>query len=103
METLLKLMNVPTSAFCAVTKTSDGYYLAQAWGDLGYNQFLGIPSEPHPGPGLTRAIEVWEGISNHERISVMLLAIANRIDLEREFGIPVEKWQQSRREAEKTE
>ena len=30
--------------FAEITKTSDGVYLGQAKGDIGFNAFLGIPS-----------------------------------------------------------
>ena len=30
--------------FAEITLTSDGYFLGRAWGDIGFNHFLGQPS-----------------------------------------------------------
>jgi hypothetical protein len=30
--------------FAEITITSDGYFLGRAWGDIGFNHFLGQPS-----------------------------------------------------------
>lgn len=31
--------------YASVIQSSDGYFLGQRWGDIGYNDFLGEPSE----------------------------------------------------------
>jgi hypothetical protein len=31
--------------FAEVTVTSDGHFLGRAWGDIGFNHFLGAPSQ----------------------------------------------------------
>lgn len=52
--------------FADFTVTSDGWWLAQAYGDLGYNVFLGRPSF-HPGPGKDQTRAVWSRMSLGER------------------------------------
>jgi len=86
-ESLLKLMNLP-SVFEDVVK-SDGAYIAMAWGDIGYNHFLGSPSEPHPGPGREHMLMTWHNLGEDEQKAVVALARAKGIDLAREFGVPV--------------
>lgn len=91
-ETLLRLMNLPPSKFDGVCRTSDGHYIAQLKGDLGYNAFLGKPSPPHPGPGRNLMLKVWNGLTPSEKDDV--LALAQRpvdglpILLHADFGIP---------------
>ena len=31
--------------YAEITITSDGYFLGRAWGDIGFNDFLGAPSQ----------------------------------------------------------
>jgi len=92
-ENLLRLMNLPPSRFDGVVRTSDGFYLAQVKGDIGYNAFLGKPSAPHPGPGRDLMLEAWNGLDEQERIDVLALAArpgdGSPILLERDFGVPV--------------
>ena len=94
-DNLLRLMNLPPSRFDGVVRTSDGFYLAQVKGDIGYNAFLGKPSEPHDGPGRDAMLEVWNGLDEQEKVEVLALAArpgdGSPILLERDFGVPVEK------------
>ena len=87
-DVLLKLMCIPTSQYQDITKTSDGYYIAQEHGDIGYNAFLGLPKTPHDGPGRDQMLETWAGLSRDERLGVLALARARGIDLVGEFGVP---------------
>ena len=75
----------------AVVRTSDGMYLGQAAGDLGYNHFLGQPSAPTDY--VRRAnVKRWASLSESERIAVQALA-ANPPDGTpiplADFGVPV--------------
>jgi len=92
-ENLLRLMNLPASRFEGVVRTSDGFYLAQVKGDVGYNAFLGKPSAPHDGPGRDAMLEVWNGLDEQEKVEVLALAArpgdGSPILLERDFGVPV--------------
>ena len=94
-ENLLRLMCLPLSRFEGVVRTSDGYYLAQVKGDLGYNAFLGKPHAPHPGAGMDFMLKAWKGLTTTERIAVLALAHnpgdGLPICLARDFGVPVEQ------------
>ena len=91
-EALLKLMNLPTSQYISVCRTSDGYYLAQRRGDLGYNAFLGKPTPPHDGPGRDFMLQTWASLSPAERVAVWHLARhpldGLPIRLAEDFGVP---------------
>ena len=91
-EALLRLMCLPLSQFDGVCRTSDGFYMAMAKGDIGYNHFLGKPNPPHPGPGRDMMLATWAKLSNDERQAVLSLA-AHPIDgcpirLAKDFGFP---------------
>ena len=90
-ETMLRLMNLP-SFYDGVVRTSDGHYIAKKAGDLGYNHFLGKPSPVHDGPGLQRALSIWEELTPAEREAVHAVAASpgdgSSIPLGRDFGIP---------------
>ena len=93
-ETMLRLMSIPTSQFDGVCRTSDGYYIAQRKGDIGYNHFLGRPSPPHDGPGRDQMLKVWGALTKEEKVEVLALA-ASPIDgspilLHKDFGVPVD-------------
>lgn len=94
-EALLKLMCLPTSRFDGVCRTSDGNYLDQAKGDLGYNVFLGNPSPPHDGPGRRFMFDTWDSLSREERKAVLHLANnpmdGSPIRLKEDFGVPTEE------------
>mgnify|MGYP001583711959 CR=1 FL=1 len=94
-EALLNLMCLPTSRFDGVCRTSDGFYVAQTKGDIGYNHFLGKPSLPHPGPGRDKMLTTWAKLSKEERQAVLSLA-AHPIDglpirLAQDFGVPIDE------------
>ena len=90
-ETMLRLMSLPRH-FVGVTRTSDGFYIAQVEGDVGYNAFLGKPQPVHAGPGLDNALRIWAGLSDEERKAVHAVAASpmdgSPIPLTDDFGIP---------------
>lgn len=90
-RTLLRLMNL--SQFEGVMRTSDGFYIAQIPGDIGYNFFLGRPAPVHEGPGLRNTLKIWASLTEDERKAVRRLAanpvVGSPIPLS-EFGIPEE-------------
>ena len=94
-EALLKLMCLPTSRFDGVCRTSDGHYIAQVKGDIGYNHFLGKPSPPHPGPGRDGMLMTWTKLSKQERQAVLFLATypidGLPIRLAEDFGVPIDE------------
>jgi hypothetical protein len=54
--------------FAEIAITSDGYFLGRAWGDCGFNYFLGLPSSQ----ALDRTKTLFESLSapqQHELIS----------------------------------
>lgn len=67
------------TVFADFVVTSDGHFLAQAYGDLGYNIFLGRPSF-HPGPGKDQTKAVWSGMSFGERKRFVRSAKAYGLD-----------------------
>ena len=79
---LLRVMNLP-ARFVGVVRTSDGHYLAQEEGDLGYNAFLGRPAPIHDGPGLTNTLRIWAGLTEEEQEAVRAAA-AYPVD-----GVPI--------------
>ena len=94
-EALLRLISLPPSCFSGVCRTSDGFYIAQAKGDVGYNHFLGKPSPPHSGPGRDGMLAIWVKLSKGERLAVLSLA-AHPIDgspirLAQDFGVPIDE------------
>ena len=94
-EALLRLMCLPPSRFSGVCRTSDGFYLAQVKGDIGYNHFLGKPSAPHSGPGRDAMLATWVKLSKKEQRAVLFLA-AHPIDgspirLAQDFGVPIDE------------
>lgn len=90
-EDVCRLMNLPTAMIertAAIMRDSSGNYLLQDRGDVGYNRFLGRPSAPHAGPGRDRMLQVWRSLSDARRRRAIAAAIAMRIDLARDFGVP---------------
>lgn len=61
MKELIAVLNLPSS-LAAVCRTSDGYYIARAKGDIGFNQFLGAYA-PHPGPGRDRSRQTFRAFT----------------------------------------
>ena len=89
---LLALMNLPSETIDRVCRTSDGYYMAQLRGDIGYNHFLGQPNPPHEGPGRDAMLKVWASLALPERKDVLALAQnpgdGSPILLHEDFGVP---------------
>ena len=77
----------------AICRTSDGFYMGQLVGDIGYNVFIGKPAKPHPGPGRDLTLSVWEGLSEQERKQILSLAAhppdGSSIPLVQEFDLPM--------------
>ena len=88
-ENLLNLMNLNLLGLADVVRTSDGFYLGRAPGDIGHNVFIGCPN-PNEGPGRERSREVWEALTSQERGAVRARCNhpmdGDRIPLE-DFGI----------------
>lgn len=88
---LIDLMNLGPLGVTNVVRMSDGFYVGQAPGDIGYNVFIGKPSTQE-GPGRERSREVWEGLTEQERDAVRARCNhpmdGSRILLE-DFGIEV--------------
>jgi len=91
-DNLLNLMNLGPLGVADVIRTSDGFYLGQAPGDIGYNVFIGSPST-HEGPGRERSRKVWDALTEQEQGAVRARCghpmDGERITLE-DFGIPEE-------------
>lgn len=60
----------------AVCRTSDGCYLGQVAGDVGYNAFLGRPKHIDNAQPETRqmVLGIWEGLDEQARLAVKALA-----------------------------
>ena len=95
MGQLMRLMGLGGAPYTleAVCKTSDGMYLGQLVGDVGYNAFIGQPAKPHAGPGLDLTRKVWGELDTADKRAVLALAArpgdGAPIDLAVEFGVPV--------------
>lgn len=50
-----------------ICQTSDGYFLARGYGEVGYNHFLGKPSLAHEGPGKAYRRDMWHQLTFSER------------------------------------
>jgi len=88
MTNLIDLVNLSPTGAIEITKTGDGHYLGRADGDIGFNIFIGQPSAPHEGPGLTRSLSIWSWLSQPQKIAVVALSESLGINLIEEFGIP---------------
>ena len=73
MDNLINVMNLRPTGVIAVCRTSDGHYLGQHPGDIGYNVFLGSP-KPHPGPGRDRSTQVWNALTLDAQAAVKKIA-----------------------------
>ena len=73
----------------AVCRTSDGFYMGQETGDVGYNVFIGKPNTNAQPSTRDLQHEQWEGYTLQQKVEVLGLAEAppdgSPIDLE-EFG-----------------
>lgn len=65
MQPIMDLLNLP-SHFASIIKTSDGHFLAQVYGDVGFNHFLGQPAF-HNGPGKDRSRQTWKRLTFREK------------------------------------
>jgi len=88
MEDLINLINLGPTGSVEIIKTSDGHYLGRKAGNIGFNIYIGQPSKPHDGPGLTRSLAIWDSWTQNKRESVVALSESLGIDLIKEFGIP---------------
>lgn len=66
---LIDVLNLRATGIEDIIVTSDGHFIGQAPGDIGYNVFIGKPSH-HPGPGMEHSREVWAGFTDAERAAV---------------------------------
>jgi len=81
METLLKVCALPPSQFCEVTRTSDGYYLARAVGDIGLNAFLGRPNPKPKRVTLDRSWGIFRALTLAQRKHLVHLARSRNVIL----------------------
>ena len=86
----MDLIHLKHFDFADLVKTSDGHYLGMAKGDIGFNAYIGKPQAPHAGPGLTRSLRIWKGLTEDQKDDVVDAARIRGIDLEQEFGIDLE-------------
>lgn len=84
MDELMALLNIPEGV-AEVTLTSDGFFLARASGDIGFNMFLGRPSF-HPGPGRDLTRRVWGQLTFAGRRRAIRQARRFRIPIRRLLG-----------------
>lgn len=77
MGRLMKLMHLGGAPFEveAVCRTSDGFYMAQAAGDVGYNLFLGSPKPISRALPSTQELarSVWASFSDAEKAAIKRL------------------------------
>ena len=66
---LINLLNLRPAGVVDVVLTTDGHFVGQNAGEVGYNAFIGRPSG-QPGPGMDRSREVWQTFSDVERAAV---------------------------------
>ena len=58
--------------FAQVIRTSDGFFLGRAWGDMGFNHFLGNPSQA----AIARTQRLFGKLSNdHQQELIRQLAV----------------------------
>ena len=77
-ENLLDIMNLGPTQAVDVIRTSDGFYLGQQEGDVGYNMFLGAPGASHPGAGRDASQQQWDALSEGDQIALVSRARAPR-------------------------
>jgi len=70
-ELLLDLLNLTCLNIDDVVRTSDGFYIGQVKGDIGFNAFIGAPAPVHSGPGKDRTLAVWSGFTSAEKQAVV--------------------------------
>ena len=69
-EMLIRLMNLRPTGAVDVCRTSDGFYMGRAEGDMGYNMFLGKPVPIHYGPGLEMTRAYWASLTPGDQAAV---------------------------------
>ncbi len=79
MKNLIRLLNLPSN-IALITVTSDGCFLGQAFGDIGFNHFFGKPSF-HAGVGKERSQHVWKSLSYKDQRDLARLAPQFNLDL----------------------
>ena len=84
MEELIRLLNIP-EGIVELVKTSDGFYMGRAIGDIGANVWLGVPSF-HDGPGRDRSRATWRSMSYRERRRGLRMARRFDVRLREMFG-----------------
>ncbi len=70
--------------FAEITLTSDGYFLGRAWGDIGFNHFLGTPS----AAAIARTQTLFRKLSKDHQQEILRALHARRIPHE-SLGIPL--------------
>ncbi len=70
--------------FAEVTLTSDGFFLGRAWGDIGFNQFLGEPS----AAAIARTQNLFKKLSKDHQQEILRALNARNIPPEA-LGIPL--------------
>lgn len=81
-EMLMKFLALPDD-YVDIVQTSDGHWLAQSRGDVGYNHFLGEPALEHDGPGKEYRQAFWRGLSYHDRKRLVRITQTAQLDLKK--------------------
>lgn len=79
-EMLMKFLALP-SCYVDIMQTSDGHWLAQGYGEIGYNHFLGKPALDHDGPGKEWRQAFWRDLTYHDRKRLVRITRAANLDL----------------------
>ena len=61
--------------YAEITVTSDGHFLARAWGDIGFNHYLGAPSRS----AIVRAQILFDSLSPHHQDELIRELMMRRI------------------------
>jgi len=69
--------------FAQVIRTSDGFFLGRAWGDVGFNHFLGNPSQT----AIARTQRLFGSLSNDHQQELIRQLAARGIP-PTSFGLP---------------
>ena len=85
----MKLMQLSGAPYTleSIIKTSDGFYLGQLEGDIGYNQFIGSPHKARLESTKQLMNTYWREFSEDEKIDVITLAKGMGINLRKEIGL----------------
>ena len=85
-DLLHQVCNCGKYVFSDICRTSDGFYLGMAPGDIGFNAFLGKPSET----AKTRTGILYGKLSKESKVQVMSILIQKGIPA-KEIGISLEE------------